>query len=149
MILFRYLTNMDSYSLYSDSSRSRMEDLSSNTNDEEYTNGVRSRLDEVSEESLHLTNGTGMASRTITNGTNYDEEEDEDEEEITPAELIEQLQQSWLNEKFAPELLEHKTPVIECIIEQIKHMESNINSAKKGDFRIALHKLEVNILILN
>ena len=48
-----------------------------------------------------------------------------------------------MNEKFAPELLEHKTPVVECIIDQIKHMENNINSANKGDFRIAFHKIEV------
>ena len=53
---------------------------------------------------------------------------------------------SWLNEKFAPELLEHKTAVVECIIEQIKHMENNIKSAKKGDFRIAIHKLEVILI---
>ena len=31
------------------------------------------------------------------------------------------MQLSWLNEKFAPNLLEHKTAIIECIIEQIKH----------------------------
>jgi len=49
----------------------------------------------------------------------------------------------WLNEKFAPELLEHNTAIVECIIEQLKHMENNIKSAKKGDFRIAVHKLEV------
>lgn len=72
------------------------------------------------------------------------EEEEEEEEEITPAELIEKLQQCWLNEKFAPELIPHQTAVVECIIEQIKHMESNIKSAKKGDFRIALHKLELD-----
>lgn len=39
--------------------------------------------------------------------------------------------------------------MVECIIEQIKHMESNIKTAKKGDFRIALHKLEVIIIFLN
>ena len=140
-------------SLYSDSSRSRTEDLSSNTNDDEYinTNGYRHRVDELSEDSTLLhshnnTNGAGYGRHsTATNGTasSYYDQDEEDEEEITPAELIEQLQQSWLNEKFAPELLDHKTAVVECIIEQIKHMESNIMSAKKGDFRIAIHKLEV------
>lgn len=73
-----------------------------------------------------------------------EEEQEEEEEEITPAELIEKLQQCWLNEKFAPELTTHNTAVVECIIEQIKHMESNIKSAKKGDFRIAIHKLELD-----
>jgi GINS complex subunit 4 len=66
------------------------------------------------------------------------------DEEITPAELIEKMKQCWLNEKFAPELTSHSTAIVECIIEQIKHMESNIEAAKKGDFRIAIHKLELD-----
>jgi GINS complex subunit 4 len=77
-------------------------------------------------------------------GLNDDEEGEEEEEEITPSELIEKLKQSWLNEKFAPDLLEHKTAVVECIIDQIKHMERNIKSARTGDFRISLHKLEID-----
>jgi hypothetical protein len=98
-----------------------------------------------------------------------EDEQTEQDEEITPAELIEKLEQvtialackfnllnltinkkkylfckAWLNEKFAPELLEHKTGIVECIIEQINHMENNIKTAKKGDFRIAIHKLEID-----
>lgn len=30
--------------------------------------------------------------------------------------------QAWLNEKFAPELLESKPEVIECVVEQLEHM---------------------------
>lgn len=30
--------------------------------------------------------------------------------------------QAWQNERFAPELLEHKTEVVDCILEQIKVM---------------------------
>ena len=30
--------------------------------------------------------------------------------------------QAWQNERFAPELLEHKTEVVDCILEQIKEM---------------------------
>ena len=127
--------SLQSDSIYS----SRAEESNSNT-DAEYSDNNT------------LVNATnGYASRTR---HTYEEEvddehgEDDDEEEITPAELIEKLQQCWLNEKLSPELLEHKTPVVECIIEQIKHMESNIKSAKKGDFRIAIHKLEVNNFLL-
>ena len=54
------------------------------------------------------------------------------------------LFKAWLNEKLSPELLEHKTSIVECIIEQINNMESNIQNAKKGDFRVALHKLELD-----
>ena len=125
--------SLQSESVYS----SRAEESNSNT-DAEYSDNNT------------LVNTNGYASRTRRtyeeeedNDQENEEEEDDDEEEITPAELIEKLQQCWLNEKLSPELLEHKTPVVECIIEQIKHMESNIKSAKKGDFRIAIHKLEV------
>ena len=30
--------------------------------------------------------------------------------------------QAWQNERFAPELLEHKTEVVDCILDQIKEM---------------------------
>ena len=32
--------------------------------------------------------------------------------------------QAWMNKKFSPELLEHKTPIMDCILEQIKEMAS-------------------------
>ena len=134
-------------SLYSDSSRSRAEDVSST---EEYVNSNGSVQHRYDDDNTTLTT-SHLHSRITNNNTNtngYDNNDDEEEEEITPAELIEQLQHAWLNEKFSPELLDHKTAVVECIIEQIKHMESNISSAKKGDFRIAIHKLEVWFVLL-
>lgn len=30
--------------------------------------------------------------------------------------------QAWMNEKFAPELLESKTEIVECVMEQLEHM---------------------------
>lgn len=30
--------------------------------------------------------------------------------------------QAWLNEKFSPELLENKSEVVECVMEQLTHM---------------------------
>ncbi|XP_045391714.1 DNA replication complex GINS protein SLD5 isoform X2 [Lemur catta] len=41
---------------------------------------------------------------------------------LTPAELIERLEQAWMNEKFAPELLESKSEIVECVMEQLEHM---------------------------
>lgn len=32
------------------------------------------------------------------------------------------LFQAWLNEKFSPELLENKSEVVECVVEQLTHM---------------------------
>uniref|UniRef100_A0A8C5NJ62 Uncharacterized protein n=1 Tax=Junco hyemalis TaxID=40217 RepID=A0A8C5NJ62_JUNHY len=45
---------------------------------------------------------------------------------LTPAQLIQSLEQAWLNEKFAPELLESKPEIIECVVEQLDHMVVNI-----------------------
>ena len=47
-----------------------------------------------------------------------DEEEDE-EEEMTSAEVLAKLEEAWRNEKFAPNLLEAKTDLVDCIVEQV------------------------------
>ena len=33
--------------------------------------------------------------------------------------------QAWVNEKFAPELLESKADLVECMLDQIKEMASS------------------------
>ncbi|XP_006897059.1 PREDICTED: DNA replication complex GINS protein SLD5 [Elephantulus edwardii] len=66
-----------------------------------------------------------------------------DEVVLTPAELIERLEQAWMNEKFAPELLESKSEIVECVIEQLNHMEENLKRAKKGDLKVSIHRMEM------
>ncbi|XP_070109483.1 DNA replication complex GINS protein SLD5 isoform X1 [Equus przewalskii] len=56
---------------------------------------------------------------------------------LTPAELIERLEQAWMNEKFAPELLESKCEIVECVMEQLEHMLSTVTK----------HEIPVNIWI--
>uniref|UniRef100_A0A8C5QY17 DNA replication complex GINS protein SLD5 n=1 Tax=Leptobrachium leishanense TaxID=445787 RepID=A0A8C5QY17_9ANUR len=65
------------------------------------------------------------------------------EEVLTPAELISKLEEAWLNEKFAPELLESKSEIVECVMEQLNHMEQNLQRAKSGDLKISLHRMEI------
>ncbi|XP_006253375.1 DNA replication complex GINS protein SLD5 isoform X1 [Rattus norvegicus] len=65
-----------------------------------------------------------------------DSDEGSEEVVLTPAELIERLEQAWMNEKFAPELLESKSEIVECVVEQLEHMEENLRRAKKGDLKI-------------
>uniref|UniRef100_A0A2H6N7C2 DNA replication complex GINS protein SLD5 n=3 Tax=Micrurus TaxID=8634 RepID=A0A2H6N7C2_9SAUR len=48
-----------------------------------------------------------------------------------------------MNEKFAPELLESKTEIVECVMEQLEHMEENLKRAKQGDLKISIHRMEV------
>lgn len=51
--------------------------------------------------------------------------------------------QAWLNEKFAPDLLERKMDLVECMLEQIHAMEDNLSLAQKGDLKNSLHRMEV------
>ncbi|XP_062912860.1 DNA replication complex GINS protein SLD5 [Mobula hypostoma] len=72
-----------------------------------------------------------------------EEEVDEEEEILTPAELIRKLEEAWLNEKFSPDLLECKSEIVECVMEQLNHMEKNLQRAKKGDLKITIHRMEM------
>uniref|UniRef100_A0A2K5NQ47 GINS complex subunit 4 n=1 Tax=Cercocebus atys TaxID=9531 RepID=A0A2K5NQ47_CERAT len=62
---------------------------------------------------------------------------------LTPAELIERLEQAWMNEKFAPELLESKPEIVECVVEQLEHMEENLRRAKREDLKVSIHQMEM------
>ncbi|XP_059824296.1 DNA replication complex GINS protein SLD5 [Hypanus sabinus] len=71
------------------------------------------------------------------------DDDDEEEEILTPAELIHKLEEAWLNEKFSPDLLECKSEIVECVMEQLNHMEKNLQRAKKGDLKITIHRMEM------
>ncbi|XP_018419194.1 PREDICTED: LOW QUALITY PROTEIN: DNA replication complex GINS protein SLD5 [Nanorana parkeri] len=62
------------------------------------------------------------------------------EEVLTPVELINKLEEAWLNEKFAPELLESKSEIVECVMEQLNHMVMYLSnfSISTGDLKSAL-----------
>ncbi|CAL1530968.1 unnamed protein product [Lymnaea stagnalis] len=72
------------------------------------------------------------------------DEEEEEEEAMTAPEVLQKLEEAWLNEKFAPDLLPVKSNLVECMLAQIDAMESNIANAKKGDFRINVHRMEID-----
>lgn len=66
-----------------------------------------------------------------------------DEEVATAASVLKFLEDAWLNEKLSPEILPHKIEQVECMMEQIHHMEENLKKLNKNDFRVGLHKLEL------
>ncbi|XP_052607803.1 DNA replication complex GINS protein SLD5 isoform X3 [Peromyscus californicus insignis] len=51
--------------------------------------------------------------------------------------------EAWMNEKFAPELLESKSEIVECVMEQLEHMEENLRRAKRGDLKVSIHRMEM------
>lgn len=66
-----------------------------------------------------------------------------EDDTITAESVLRTLEEAWLNEKLSPELLQHKMEHVDCMLEQIHQMEENIKKLEKSDFRITLHKLEL------
>ncbi|XP_054276170.1 DNA replication complex GINS protein SLD5-like [Macrosteles quadrilineatus] len=67
-----------------------------------------------------------------------------DDEVVTAAGVLKSLEEAWLNEKLSPEILPHKIEQVDCMMEQIHHMEENLKKLDKNDFRVGLHKLELD-----
>ncbi|KAI8789281.1 DNA replication complex GINS protein SLD5, partial [Biomphalaria glabrata] len=71
-------------------------------------------------------------------------DDEEEEEAMTAPEVLHKLEEAWLNEKFSPDLLPVKSNLVECMLDQIVAMENNISTLKKGDFRISVHRMEID-----
>uniref|UniRef100_A0A668RU88 DNA replication complex GINS protein SLD5 n=1 Tax=Oreochromis aureus TaxID=47969 RepID=A0A668RU88_OREAU len=89
-----------------------------------------------------------MSDALSDDGSDFNQD-DTQEDVMTPAELIAKLEEAWLNEKFSPELLENKSEVVECVMEQLTHMfchqqESNLQRVKKGDAKASIHRMEID-----
>jgi len=72
------------------------------------------------------------------------EGDDEYEVELTAAEVLQSVEEAWLNEKHCPEILESKMDIMECMLEQMQTMEGNLNGLKKGDIRLPIHRMELS-----
>ncbi|XP_026177460.1 DNA replication complex GINS protein SLD5 isoform X2 [Mastacembelus armatus] len=83
-------------------------------------------------------------SDALSDGGSDIQQDDSHEDVMTPAELIAKLEEAWLNEKFSPELLENKSEVVECVMEQLTHMEANLQRVKKGDAKASIHHMEID-----
>ncbi|CAK9807524.1 DNA replication complex GINS protein SLD5 [Anthophora quadrimaculata] len=58
------------------------------------------------------------------------EEDDQEEEELTAQSALVAIEEAWLNEKFAPEILPHQSDLVDCMLQQIAHMEENMKRAR-------------------
>ena len=50
---------------------------------------------------------------------NSTDDVDQFEDDLTAAEVLQKLEDAWLNEKHSPELLEPKMEIVECMLEQV------------------------------
>lgn len=52
--------------------------------------------------------------------------DESDDEGMTADQMLQALENAWLNEKFAPELLPHNAELVEIGLKQIAYMEENL-----------------------
>lgn len=68
----------------------------------------------------------------------------EEEEVLTAENALEAIENAWLNEKFSPEILPHKFDLVDCMLQQINHMEENMKRLKRDDLRLMVHRMELD-----
>lgn len=67
-----------------------------------------------------------------------------EEEAITAQKVFEILQVAWLNERSSPELMPHQSEILDLMLGQISHMESNMSQlTDRNDFRSIAHRMEL------
>lgn len=75
-----------------------------------------------------------------------DEANDTQEEQFTAAQLIEIMEEAWINEKFAPEVLPHKYEVVELLLGQIQYFEERLEDLDDKDFQKNIRQMEIDRL---
>uniref|UniRef100_A0A0R3RFN8 DNA replication complex GINS protein SLD5 n=1 Tax=Elaeophora elaphi TaxID=1147741 RepID=A0A0R3RFN8_9BILA len=72
---------------------------------------------------------------------------DDDDESITPSQLVKEITIAWQNEICAPRLLPHMETLVDLMIDQLESMEENFSKCKDHtSLKIILHKMEVQRL---
>lgn len=74
------------------------------------------------------------------------QEDEENELVLSPAGLIQIMEESWLNEKFAPEILPNRIEFVELLLGQLSAMEENLVNTSDKDIKKSIHQLEVDRL---
>ncbi|XP_015110048.1 DNA replication complex GINS protein SLD5 [Diachasma alloeum] len=68
----------------------------------------------------------------------------DDGEERTAGEILIDMENAWMNEKFSPEILPHKSNHVDCLLHHIAYMDENLKKLPKGDLRLTIHKMEID-----
>lgn len=64
--------------------------------------------------------------------------------ELTAQSALQEIENAWMNERFAPEILPHQFDLVDCMLQQITHMEENIKRLDKNDLRVQVHRMELD-----
>ncbi|MCL4130907.1 UNVERIFIED_CONTAM: hypothetical protein GTU68_033768 [Idotea baltica] len=71
-------------------------------------------------------------------------ESGDEEEAMTASDVLHKLEELWITEKMSPTLQPHHGELVDCMLDQLSQMTENLKRCKKNDFRLAIHKLEID-----
>lgn len=54
------------------------------------------------------------------------------------------MEESWQNEKFAPELLPYRTEIVEILLGQINYMGNKLEEIDSTDVKKDVHQMELD-----
>ena len=57
--------------------------------------------------------------------------------------VLENIENAWLNEKYAPDILSYQGDMVELMLGQLVHMEENLLTIDTNDFRRITHRMEL------
>lgn len=69
---------------------------------------------------------------------------DDEDEMMTAPEVLQKLEEAWITERMSPTLERHQADLVDCMLDQINQMTENLKRCKKQDFRVAIHKMEID-----
>uniref|UniRef100_A0A1I8A9H5 GINS complex subunit 4 n=1 Tax=Steinernema glaseri TaxID=37863 RepID=A0A1I8A9H5_9BILA len=81
--------------------------------------------------------------------SSMNDDDNASEDGVTPAEVLKQMNEIWLNENASPTLLPHRDEIVQALLDCIRDMEDNFaNHRDNPDFQliINIHQLEVHRL---
>lgn len=64
--------------------------------------------------------------------------------ELTAQTALQEIENAWMNERFAPEILPHQFDLVDCMLQQIAHMEENVKRLDRDDLRVLVHRMEID-----
>ncbi|XP_011164469.1 DNA replication complex GINS protein SLD5 isoform X2 [Solenopsis invicta] len=64
--------------------------------------------------------------------------------EVTAQTVLQEIENAWMNERCAPEILPHQSDLVDCMLQQIAHMEENIKRLDRSDLRALVHRMELD-----
>lgn len=57
--------------------------------------------------------------------------------------VLENIENAWLNERHAPDILPYQGEMVDLMLGQLAHMEENLQAIDKNDFRRITHRMEL------